>query len=662
MMAKSASSRLNPQQQQAVEYCDGPLLVLAGAGSGKTRVITEKLAHLIQQRGIPATSIAAITFTNKAAKEMRLRAGKLLPGQQGKQLQVSTFHALGWRMLREHAEQAGYRPGISILDETESTRLLRELLPDNTPADQLRRQRWLLSTAKNAALVEHGDAVPDNIDLLQRYQQQMQRLNAVDFDDLLAIPLQLLHQHKDIRYRWQQRLRYLLVDEYQDTNACQYQLLRLLAGDSGYLTVVGDDDQSIYGWRGAQPDNLRQLQTDFRDLQVIKLEQNYRCSSRILQAANALIANNPHLFEKKLWSDLHQGDDPRIIPCDDGEHEVERVVGDIHSRTQRGARSGQFAILYRSHHLARPFEQALRAAGIRYRITGGQSFFDRAEIRDLMAWLRLLVNPDDNPALLRVINTPRREIGASTINHLADHARAHHCSLFDAAVSDACLAGLQPRQRQGVEAFTRLQIAASDDAQRRDPVTAVRDLVDGMHYSAWLMDQADNPAQGEKRINAVRDWLDWLARIYAQLDEPDLEGLCAQLNLLSQLDDDSSDDQAVQLMTLHAAKGLEFDHVYMIAVEEGTLPHQNSLDEGSDDEERRLMYVGITRARLSLTCSYAKRRRRYGELLRCTPSRFLEELPADGIYWYGRDEQRDSARHEQARDLALAELQALLES
>ena len=450
-MAKPTRSTLNPQQRQAVEYCDGPLLVLAGAGSGKTRVITEKLAFLIQQRDIPASSIAAITFTNKAAKEMRQRAAKLLPGQQSKQLQVSTFHALGWRMLREHAEQAGYRPGISILDETESTRMLRELLPDNTPPDQLRRQRWLISTAKNAALVD-ADSVPENVDLLQRYQQQMQRLNAVDFDDLLAIPLQLLHQHKDIRYQWQQRLRHLLVDEYQDTNACQYQLLRLLAGDSGYLTVVGDDDQSIYGWRGAQPDNLRQLQQDFTDLRVIKLEQNYRCSSRILQAANALIGNNPHLFEKKLWSDLQHGDDPRIIPCDDGEQEVERIVGDIHSRIQRGARAGQFAILYRSHHLARPFEQALRAAGIRYRLTGGQSFFDRAEIRDLMAWLRLLVNPDDNPALLRVINTPRREIGASTINHLADHARAQHCSLFDAAVSDACLAGLAPRQRQGVAA------------------------------------------------------------------------------------------------------------------------------------------------------------------------------------------------------------------
>ncbi|MDA3933373.1 MAG: UvrD-helicase domain-containing protein [Gammaproteobacteria bacterium] len=660
-MAKPSKSTLNPQQRQAVEYCDGPLLVLAGAGSGKTRVITEKLAWLIQQRGIPASSIAAITFTNKAAKEMRQRASKLLPGQQGKQLQVSTFHALGWRMLREHTEQAGYRSGISILDETESTRLLRELLPDNTPPDQLRRQRWLISTAKNAALVEQ-EGEPETLDLLQRYQQQMQRLNAVDFDDLLAIPLQLLHQHKDIRYQWQQRLRHLLVDEYQDTNACQYQLLRLLAGDSGYLTVVGDDDQSIYGWRGAQPDNLRQLQQDFRDLQVIKLEQNYRCSSRILAVANTLIANNPHLFEKKLWSKLHSGDDPRIIPCDDGEQEVERITGDIHSRIQRGARAGQFAILYRSHHLARPFEQALRAADIRYNLTGGQSFFDRTEIRDLMAWLRLLVNPDDNPALLRVINTPRREIGTTTINHLADYARAHHCSLFDAAVSTDCLAGLQQRQRSALEGFTRLQIATSDDALRRDPVIAVTELIDNLHYRAWLMEQADNPAQGEKRVTAVHDWLGWLTRIHEQLDEPDLESLCAQLNLLSQLDDDNSDDQAVQLMTLHAAKGLEFDHVYMIAVEDGTLPHQNSLDEGSDQEERRLMYVGITRARNSLTCSYAKRRQRYGEMLRCTPSRFLEELPSDGIYWYGRDEQRDTARHDDARDNALAELQVLLDS
>jgi ATP-dependent DNA helicase Rep len=658
-MGSAHRGRLNPQQREAVEHCDGPLLVLAGAGSGKTRVITEKLAHLVRAHGVPPERIAAITFTNKAAREMRERAARLLPSEQARALQVSTFHALGWRLLREHAETAGFRPGISILDETESTRLLRELLPADTAPERLRALRWSISTAKNRAGHAGEDADPG---LLDAYDAQLRRINAVDFDDLIAVPLRLLRDDEDLRLHWQARLRHLLVDEYQDTNATQYALLRLLAGRAGQLTVVGDDDQSIYGWRGAQPDNLRLLRDDFPDLRVIKLEQNYRCSTRILAAANALIANNPHLFEKRLWSRIDGGDDPRVIPCDDGDAEVERIVGDLHTRLQRGAGPGQFAILYRSHHLARPFEQALRAADIRYRVTGGQSFFERTEIRDLMAWLRLLVNPDDNPALLRVINVPRREVGAGTLNHLADHARRLHGSLFDAAVDGDCLAGLGPRQRAGVEAFTRLQISASDDAVRRDPVSAVRELVDALGYRAWLVEQADSPARAEQRLRAVEDWLDWLARQHAALGEDTgLETLCAQLNLLSQLDDDSDDRDAVQLMTLHAAKGLEFDHVYLVAVEEGILPHQNSLDEGGDDEERRLMYVGITRARRSLTCSYAKRRRRYGELHRCEPSRFLEELPADGLYWYGRDRERDDQRHAQARESALADLQALLD-
>lgn len=659
---------LNPQQKAAVEYTDGPLLVLAGAGSGKTRVITEKLAFLIREHGLPAGRIAAITFTNKAAKEMRERAHKLLKKpasrKNGVQLQVSTFHALGWRMLRQHAQQAGYRPGISILDETESTRLLKDLLPANVDAEHLKLCRNQISRWKNAAC-SSGQAQTDAqsegearlAGVFDGYQQQLRRINAVDFDDLIALPLALLDD-PDIRAEWQEKLRYLLVDEYQDTNTTQYQLLRRLVGAHGGLTAVGDDDQSIYGWRGAEPENLRLLGQDYSELKVIKLEQNYRCSGKILAAANQVIANNPHEHGKTLWSSHGQGDDIRVVPCADAEDEVRRIVGEIDRRSQRGAKLGDFAILYRSHHLARPFERALREAGLRYEITGGQSFFDRAEIRDLMAYLRLLVNPDDNSAFLRVINTPRRELGNTSINRLADFAAQHHCSLFDAATDDRCRQSFSTRQRSALDGFTRLIMNATDD---REPLRAIHELIDQLHYREWLRDQAENPAQADKRISAVNEWLGWLERVAQNLDDASLEELSAQINLLSSLDDDQQQDDVIRLMTLHAAKGLEFVHVYLIGAEEGLLPHQNSLDEGSDEEERRLMYVGITRARHSLSISYAAKRQRYGEAQRCEPSRFLDELPQEGVYWYGRDDARDEQRHAQARDDQLSNLRALLE-
>ncbi len=656
--------KLNPQQQAAVEYTDGPLLVLAGAGSGKTRVITEKLAFLIREQGLSPDRIAAITFTNKAAKEMRQRANKLIKKTKTP-LQVSTFHALGWRMLRQHADSAGFRPGISILDETESSRLLKDLLPANTPPEQLKLCRGQISRWKNAAcsstqaqsLAESpGEAKLAEVFLA--YREQLKRINAVDFDDLISIPLELLG-HDDVRAEWQEKLRYLLVDEYQDTNTTQYQLLRQLVGQHGGLTAVGDDDQSIYGWRGAEPQNLSLLGQDYPNLKVIKLEQNYRCSGKILAAANQVIANNPHEHSKTLWSALGAGDDIRVVPCVDGEDEVRRIVGELDRRTQRGAKLQDFSILYRSHHLARPFERALREAGLRYEVTGGQSFFDRAEIRDLMAYLRLLVNPDDNSAFLRVINTPRRELGNTSINRLADFAKQHQCSLFDATTDDRCRHSFPARQRASLDHFARLIMSATDDG---DPLRAIHDLIEQLNYREWLRDQADNPAQADKRVSAVNEWLGWLERVTQSLQEATLEELSAQINLLSNLDNDQQQDDAIRLMTLHAAKGLEFAHVYLIGVEEGLLPHQNSLEEGDDQEERRLMYVGITRARHSLNISYAGKRLRYGEAQRCEPSRFLEELPQEGIYWYGRDDSRDHQRHEQARDDQLSNLKALLES
>lgn len=659
---------MNPEQQAAVEYTDGPLLVLAGAGSGKTRVITEKIAFLIHELGMPPERIAAITFTNKAAKEMRQRAQKLIKKTKTR-LQVSTFHALGWSMLRQHAKQAGFRSGISILDETESSRLLKDLLADSATPEHIKLCRGQISRWKNAAYSpEMAESVAESegeaklAAVFVRYQAQLMRINAVDFDDLISTPLALLDDD-EIRAEWQEKLRYLLVDEYQDTNSTQYQLLKQLVGQHGGLTAVGDDDQSIYGWRGAEPENLSLLGRDYPRLKVIKLEQNYRCSTKILSAANQVIANNPHEHTKTLWSALGPGDDVRVVPCVDGDDEVRRIVGEIHRRNQRGAKLDDFAILYRSHHLARPFERALREGGLRYQITGGQSFFDKAEIRDLMAYLRLLVNPDDNSALLRIINTPRRELGNTSINKLADFATIHHCSLFDAATDDSCRQSFSTRQRQALDGFTRLIMAATDDS---DPLRAVNELIDKLNYREWLRDQAENPAQADKRIAAIQEWIGWLERMSTSIgsegQDATLEELSAQINLISSLDDDKQQEDSIRLMTLHAAKGLEFAHVYLVGVEEGILPHQNSLDEGSDEEERRLMYVGITRARQSLSISFSQQRKRFGDLQRCQPSRFLDEIPEEGVYWYGRDEHRDQERHTQARDDQLNNLRALLES
>jgi ATP-dependent DNA helicase Rep len=662
--------QLNPQQQAAVAYTRGPLLVVAGAGSGKTRVIIEKIAHLVQVRGLPPARIGAITFTNKAAREMRERLGQRLGSKPAAEVTVSTFHALGWRILRAHHDLLGYRAGISILDEQDSLNVVRDLLPEDTAPERVRMARAQVSRWKNRALAA-GD-VPNSVNgdfgsggeesvwrLYRRYEEHLQDLNGVDFDDLILQPLRVL-QHEEARLRWQQELRYLLVDEYQDSNETQYRMLRLLAGDEGRFTAVGDDDQSIYGWRGAQPENLQQLQRDYPGLEIIKLEQNYRSCGTVLKAANALIANNPRTIDKRLWSGLPEGERIRVIPCPDDKEEAAMIAAEIlHREYTTRASWGDFAVLYRGNHQSRVLEQALREQRIPYHLSGGTSFFERSEVKDLMCYLRLAVNPDDNTAFMRVVNTPRRDIGTASRAAIAQYAGRHRVSLFEAAVAADCRAALKPRSADSLAAFCDLLIATGDCGERSDPIAAVNDLFEAIGYEAWLREQSDNPAAAERRIENARELIAWLGRLRDDNPGHGLTDLLGRMSLLTSLDQDDDPGQQVRLMTLHGSKGLEFPHVFLAGVEEDLLPHRNSLEENAEAEERRLMYVGITRARETLTLSFARHRRRYGEAIACEPSRFLDELPRELLDWRGTDTESDQARTRERAGANLARLKEL---
>ncbi len=639
--------QLNPQQRAAVTTTDRPLLVLAGAGSGKTRVITEKIAHLIEVRHIPPRSIVAITFTNKAAREMRERIRERLDRERARGLRVSTFHTLGLDFLRREPQVSGLRSGFSLLDPSDCRQLLREITHrDEDPAETetllARISRWKNELlAPEQALAQSGEPAEHHAArVYQRYEQALSAYNAVDFDDLIKRPVDILSREPELRARWQNRIRHLLVDEYQDTNGAQYRLVQLLVGLNPGLTVVGDDDQSIYAWRGARPENLARLREDIPRLEIIKLEQNYRSTNRILTVANRLIANNPHLFEKRLWSALGEGEPIRVIRCADAEAETARLVSELmRMRFRLRAAWSDFAVLYRSNHQSRLFEKLLREQGIPYRISGGQSFFERPEIRDLAAYLRLLVNPDDNPAFLRVINVPRREIGPATLEKLGRHAHARGCSLLRAA-SGIGLAGTvgargQARLSRFADWAEEMRRQAADEAPER----VLARLVEDIDYESWLLDNSPSPRAAGRRMDAVREFIDWIGRISRTTTGEEqaltLEEVVSRISLMDVLDRQraNSEEDAVQLLTLHTAKGLEFPHVFLVGFEEDLLPHRVSLEEENVEEERRLAYVGLTRAQLTLTITYAAQRTRYGETAECLPSRFLDELPPEHIEW-----------------------------
>ncbi|PAS36119.1 ATP-dependent DNA helicase Rep [Vibrio cholerae] len=641
--------KLNPRQDEAVKYVSGPCLVLAGAGSGKTRVITNKIAYLVQQCGYKARNIAAVTFTNKAAREMKERVAQTLGKGESRGLMVSTFHTLGLNIIRREFKALSLKAGFSLFDDQDQLALLKELTEKQLDGDK-DLLRLLLSTISNwkndmltppqAKAMAKGEQQQLFAHCFELYQKQMQSYNALDFDDLILLPVLLLRSNEEVRQRWQNRIRYLLVDEYQDTNTSQYELVKLLVGERGRLTVVGDDDQSIYSWRGAKPQNLVLLGEDFPSLKLIKLEQNYRSTSRILRAANILIANNPHVYQKALFSELAEGEKLKVILANNEDHEAERVTAEIiaHKFLNR-TDYRDYAILYRGNHQSRLIEKSLTQNRVPYKLSGGTSFFARAEIKDIMAYLRVLVNPDDDNAFLRIVNTPKREIGPATLEKLGSYANMRGKSLFTASFELGLEQHLSGRGLDNLRRFTEWLVAIADNAERGNTVEAVRALVRDIRYEDWLYETSASPKAAEMRMKNVSDLYSW---IVADLegDNPDqqektLKEVVQRLTLRDMMErgEENDDSDAVQLMTLHASKGLEFPYVYLIGAEEGILPHQTSIDEENVEEERRLMYVGITRAQRELTFMVCKERRQFGELIKPTQSRFLDELPQEDLEW-----------------------------
>lgn len=668
---------LNPPQRDAARHVDGPLLVLAGAGSGKTRVITRKIAYLIEECGISARNIAAVTFTNKAAREMKSRVAEMMAsrGSSARGLMVSTFHNLGLNILRKEFAHQGYRSGFSIFDQQDALAVLRDLMGRDFAADSEHAEQcqWQISEWKNqmvmpeqAMIIAEDEQQAAAAKVYQRYVAALHAYNAVDFDDLILKPVLLFRDFPEVLKKWQARIHYLLVDEYQDTNGCQYELVKQLVGIREGLTVVGDDDQSVYSWRGARPENLVQLQQDFPRLTLIKLEQNYRSMGRILRVANQLISNNPHIFEKKLWSARGEGDPIRVIACRDEFHESEKVVSELlYHKLKHNAEFKDYAILYRSNHQSRPIEQILREHDVPYILTGGTSFFSRVEVKDIMAYLRLLANQDDDNAFLRVINTPRRGIGATTLQALGNYAAERKTSMFGACFEMGLADKVSAKALGHLEYFSKWLVDIADRAEHGDLMEAIRDMIEEIDYRAWLEEVTGDPNQAIRRMENVEELLTWVSRIIEKDTEKqsigDIASRLVLMDLLERQADENQED-AVSLMTLHASKGLEFPHVYIIGMEEEILPHRTSIEEDDVEEERRLTYVGITRAQRSLVFTMANSRKRYGEKVDCDESRFLRELPPEDLIWTSEKTKVDPKERKERKKAHMSNIRDMLKS
>ena len=666
--------KLNPGQNEAVKFISGPCLVLAGAGSGKTGVICQKVAYLIEKCDYKARNIAAVTFTNKAARELKERIKRMLGKDLTRGLTVSTFHSLGLDIVRREIKILGYKPGFTLFDDQDSLALLKELSHEELDGDKdlLSKLQGMISNWKNDLLLP--DAVikmatdADTAlyaELYGRYQQHMKAYNALDFDDLILIPTLLLKNYEEVRTRWRNKIRYMLVDEYQDTNTSQYELVKLITGERGRLTVVGDDDQSIYSWRGARPQNLVLLGKDYPNLKLIKLEQNYRSSGRILKCANILIANNPHVYDKALFSELAYGVELRVLQAKNEEHEIERLVGElIGHRFINKSQFKNYAVLYRGNHQSRLLEKALMLNRIPYKISGGTSFFSRAEIKDVMAYLRVLVNPDDDNAFLRIVNTPRRELGPATLEKLGNYANMRQISMFAASFELGLEQHLTGRGLENVQRFTHWLVGTADQCERGDTAAVLRSMIREINYEDYLYDNTPSAKGAEMRMKNVTELFSWVTQMLEGEEDEEpmtLPQIVTRLTLRDMMERNEDEDGAdqVQLMTLHASKGLEFPYVFMIGMEEGLLPHQTSIDEGDIEEERRLAYVGITRAQRELIFTYAKERRQFGEVARTEVSRFLHELPQDDLSWEIGQVKKTDEHKKQSAKVGVANLRDL---
>ncbi len=637
--------KLNTEQQQAVEYTASPLLVVAGAGSGKTRVITEKICFLIQKQNINPRHIYAVTFTNKAAREMKERLSKNLL-EDVKKIHISTFHSLGLDIIRKEYLSLNLKKSFSIFDEQDCLNLLQDIIYHEGFSDLYDEKEifYKISHWKNN-LVLPKDAVNkvtdvkdfDAAKIYAKYCEYMKSYNAVDFDDLIFTPVFLLRENEDVRHKWQHKINYLLVDEYQDTNLSQYELVKLLVGTNAKFTVVGDDAQSIYAWRGACPENLDKLSQDFPDLKVIKLEQNYRSTSNILNAANSLIMKNQKLIAKKLWSTKGEGEKIFIKECADEFDETRKVAANILKyKLRERAEFKDFAILYRGNHQAKIFEQALKEQRIRYQISGTSSFFSKAEIKDIVAYLRLLANSDDDNAFLRIINVPRRQIGPKTIQQLGEYAKKREISLFAACFEMGIEQYLTAQAVSRLRNFANYMVKIADSAERGDLIANINQLRIDIDYNDWLYQTSSSEKTAEKRVKNVNDFVSWIADLYEKKEQKiTLYEILHKLMLIDILENSEKDEEPdlVQLMTVHAAKGLEYPYVIVVGMEENLLPHKTSIEADDVDEERRLAYVAITRAQRQLIITYCKERSYQGEKRSVIPSRFLKEIDANYLTW-----------------------------
>jgi len=632
---------LNPEQRMAVTTTEGPLLVLAGAGTGKTRVITYRIAHLLG-KGVPPAAILAMTFTNKAAGEMRERVEALVGKERAKGLTVGTFHAFCLKLLKEHAEKIGHSPRFTICDESDRLSAVKAVLRDLRVGEATLHPSALagkISLMKNR-LVTPADALrtaADDLDHLvarayEKYDERVRRSRALDFDDLLLEALRLLRERPDVRDACRARFRYVMVDEYQDTNGPQYEIVREIAGAHRNLCVVGDDDQSIYGWRGADVKKILGFERDFRKATVVKLETNYRSTAPILEAANAVIRHNGARHEKRLRSALGLGEPIAFRELEDEEREAEFVVLDILDKVKREkARLSDFAILFRTQMQPRPFEARLRAEGVRYDLVGGMSFFDRKEVRDVLAFLKLVVNPDDEASLLRVVNVPPRGVGDTTVDRVLAFATEHGLPAGKAFERAAEIPRVPPAAAEAV-AKLRASLAPLAQASGLDLVVTIRKALDAVDYRSELFRCYPEPKAREARAAAIGEILNFAENHVRRSGNPTLAGFLQELSLSSEDAAEGGKEKkkerkdAVTLMTLHSAKGLEFPRVYLVGVEEGILPHEKSVKEDGVEEERRLMYVGITRAQRRLTLTRAKTRARHGRRVPQAPSRFLLEM------------------------------------
>lgn len=666
------SNQLNPEQNRAVHHVTSPLLVLAGAGSGKTRVLTQKIAHLINEQLYDPSTIIAVTFTNKAAREMQSRVAELLDEVTAKSLHISTFHTLGLKLIRANTKIYERKRNFTIYDASDSLSLIKDIMRRDfgDPGNLAEKVQWKISdwkqdmlTAEDVMRLQHKDPISATaVTVYAKYEEALTTFNAFDFDDLIFKPVIKLKTDPAYRHDQQVMIRHLLVDEYQDTNLCQFEFIKLLNGPHSNFTVVGDDDQSIYAWRGARPENLVQLQTDYPDLVVVKLEQNYRSTGNILNAANKLIANNPHAFEKKLWSQLGPGDPITLMSSQDDEREAEQVVADMHHHMfQQRTQYSDYAILYRSNHQSRMFELQLREKNIPYYLSGGLSFFAYSEIKDVMAYLRIITNPDDDTALLRIINTPRRELGTNSVQKLVQFASEQQLRLIEALEHDDLVNAVPPR---AYKRFIELRVWLANMnrlVESDSPETLTMKILSDLDYEGWLHDTQPDEEAAMRKINNVNDLIGMIKRIANKNITNTLSEIVSKLALIDLLDrDNENTSNCVSLMTLHAAKGLEFPNVYLVGMEENILPHKNSIEDESIEEERRLAYVGLTRAQRRLNISYALQRKRFGTMETAEPSRFIEELPEECIQRRGVNSDLEGEERIEHGQQQLAQLRSML--